>query len=121
MFTTFPPFYCGSSAILECHIGRVFGLYPQPARPAATENRLFSTRGGVSKSSFFAQIFGFLPSMLSSCRYHVDFMLAFARQNKQVTPNFFTLRFMALADPSPVNIFLKHSTHVGHFVGHFRI
>jgi hypothetical protein len=48
-------------------------------------------------------------------------MLAFARQNKQVTPNFFTLRFMALADPSPVNIFLKHSTHVGHFVGHFRI
>jgi hypothetical protein len=32
-------------------------------------------------------------------------MLAFARQNNQVTPNFSTLRFMALADPSPVNIF----------------
>ncbi len=59
--------------------------------------------------------------MLASCRYHVDFMLAFARQTNQVIPNFLTLRFMALADPSPVNIFLRHSTHVGHFVGHFRL
>jgi len=91
----------------------VFRLSPPNGVREPAENRLFSPRGGADFIFFCLDFWLFTP--------HVAIMLAFVRQNNQVTPNFFTLRFMALADPSPVNIFLKHSTNVGHYVGHFII
>jgi hypothetical protein len=81
MLTTFPPFYCGSSAILGIAWVGCLGYIPIWRFRPATENDFFWPRG-VPIPTFYDEIFGFLWRQL--WRHHHRRTAARTRPPNQV-------------------------------------